>query len=227
MTFNEFISKYLGKKVDFDNVYGGQCVDLFRQYVLEVLEFPQPAPVVGARVLWENYSLDKQLYTYYDRIPNTPFGVPQKGDVVIWNEKAGGGYGHVSMFIEGDVFSFKSFDQNWPTLDVCTITDHSYKNVYGWLRPKITKESCDALREALEKAQNHEKFWFDALKLLELPQDSKWKTYKATINGLLSRIEVLEKAVATNVTSLDAKKEDKYVYSMSDLFGEIIKRIRG
>ena len=32
MTLEEFVNKYIGRKVDFDGAYGAQCVDLFRQY---------------------------------------------------------------------------------------------------------------------------------------------------------------------------------------------------
>ena len=136
ITFDKFISKYLGKKIDYDNAYAGQCVDLYRQYIKEVLEFPQPVGVKGAADFWTNYDKDVALKDFYEKIPNSPTGVPQKGDVMLWNRNAGGGFGHVSVFIEGDVNGFTSFDQNWPTLSVCTKTKHDYKYVYGWLRPK-------------------------------------------------------------------------------------------
>lgn len=135
MTFDSFISKWLGKKCDWDNAYSGQCVDLFRQYVNDVLKLPQPSGVVGAADFWTRYETDLILKNNFTKIPNTPDGVPQKGDVMFWNKKAGGGFGHVAIFISGDANSFVSFDQNWPTLSVCTKTTHNYTNVYGWLRP--------------------------------------------------------------------------------------------
>lgn len=136
MTLDQFVSKYLGKKIDWDGAYGGQCVDLFRQYAQEVLGFPQAKGVRGAADFWTNYESDPALKNNYDRIANTPTGVPQKGDVMLWDKDAGGGYGHVAVFLEGNTSSFTSFDQNWPTLSVCTKTKHDYTNVYGWLRPK-------------------------------------------------------------------------------------------
>lgn len=131
MSLNQFIDKWLGKKADFDGYYDGQCVDLYRFYVKEVLGFPQSPGVGGAAEIWDSASPE-----YYDFIKNTPTGVPQKGDIVIWNRRAGGGFGHVAIFIEGNVNEFTSFDQNWPTLDVCTLTKHNYTNVIGWLHPK-------------------------------------------------------------------------------------------
>ncbi len=132
MTLDQFVEKWLGKEIDFDGAYRGQCVDLYRMYCKEVLNVPQSPGVEGAADIWTTY-----LAEHFDKIPNTPEGVPAKGDIVIWNRKAGGGFGHVAVFIEGNTNEFTSFDQNWPTLSVCTKTKHTYSNVYGWLKPKF------------------------------------------------------------------------------------------
>lgn len=125
MNLQDFISKYNGKKVG-----SGQCVALYRKYCEEVLRSPQSPLVVGAADIWNTY-----LSAYYERIPNTPTGVPKEGDIVIWDRKLNG-YGHVSMFKSGNVFSFTSFDQNWLLDGLCHIQKHSYKHVLGWLRPR-------------------------------------------------------------------------------------------
>ena len=138
MTLDQFITKWLGKKADFDGAYGGQCVDLARFYWKEVTCTPQPKGVNGAADFWTNYPTDPALNQNFDRIDNTPTGVPKNGDVMIWNKKAGGGFGHISMFISGDTNGFLSFDQNWPTLSVCTKTQHNYTNVLGWFSLKGT-----------------------------------------------------------------------------------------
>ena len=241
ITLEEFIAKHLGKKLDFDGAFQGQCIDLFRYYVQDVLDFPQPLPVVGAKNLWLNYDIDPSLYNYYDRIPNTIMALPRKGDVPIWKATAGNKYGHVAVWTEGGRLRFKSFDQNNPTLSVCTITEHAYSNLYGWLRPKIIVEPCKELEKEnkllkidLAVSQNHEKFWFDALKLVALPEDSKWKEYKAGIMDLyaskqkaMDRIKDLEDMIGTNVTGLDSRKDDKYVYGSTELLLELIKRLKG
>jgi hypothetical protein len=137
MKLSEFINTHVGKKVDMDGKYGGQCVDLFRLYCRDVLELPkQPRGVTGAADFWANYASDPILRAAFDRIANTPSGIPQFGDVVIWNKKAGGGYGHIAVFIEGNALRFTSLDQNWPTLSGVTKTIHDYVHVSGWLRPK-------------------------------------------------------------------------------------------
>ena len=131
MTVNEFFSKYNGKFTDYDGYYGNQCMDLYRQYVKECLEYPQSKPVTGAADVWSSYLPD-----YYERIENTIMGVPQEGDIVIWNKNAGGGFGHIAIYHLGDINNFISFDQNWPVGSACHFQNHNYTNVLGWLRPK-------------------------------------------------------------------------------------------
>jgi len=130
MTFDSFITKYNGKTVDVDNAFGGQCVDLYRLYVKEVLGFAQSPPVKGAKDIWDTY-----LSGYFIRYSNTPLGVPQKGDIIIWG-KSYGPYGHVGIYYSGNVLNFKSFDQNDPVGSRCHIQSHSYRGVLGWLRPR-------------------------------------------------------------------------------------------
>ena len=131
ITFDQFIKKHLGNKLDWDGFYGGQCTDLYRFYVKEVLGFPQSPGVGGATEIW--YSADPQ---YYDFIKNTPLIIPEYGDIMIWNRKIDGDFGHVAIFIEGDIMKFISLDQNYPRLNKVTKTKHNYLNIIGWLRPK-------------------------------------------------------------------------------------------
>lgn len=141
MTLEEFIKKHTGKGIDYDGSYGYQCVDLYRQYVDEVLGFPQSPGVMGATDIWESFLVDR-----FERILNTPEAIPAKGDIVIWNKKVGNGYGHVAVFVSGDVNAFKSFDQNWPAGSLPKLVEHKYTNVIGWLTPK----TGDPLTECLK-----------------------------------------------------------------------------
>lgn len=197
ITLSEFVIKWLGKKADWDGHYDGQCVDLFRYYVDEVLGFPQPKGVGGAKDFWLNYDTDPNLKNYYEKITNTPTGVPTAGDVMIWNSKAGGGFGHVSIFLEGNASKFTSFDQNFPTLSKCTKTVHDYTNVYGWLRPNkvTTPPSSDELEKCRIDRDAH---WNDRVaicKALELPEDATLDTILRSIaayKGLAGKVQTLE-----------------------------------
>lgn len=140
MTLDTFIQKNNGKPLNFDGNYGNQCVDLFRFYCKDVLKVPQFPSVNGAKNLWD------VCPPTFTKIRNLPWNVPQKGDIIIF----GGKFGHVSIFIDGNVFVFRSFDQNYPSqgyydskgnfigTGVAHVQGHNYLNpaVIGWLRKK-------------------------------------------------------------------------------------------
>lgn len=134
MTTQEFVNKWLGVKCDFDKAYGYQCVDLFRQFVKEVLGYPQSPSVVGAADLWDSYLPD-----FYERIPNKEDNHPVMGDIVIFNKRMGGGFGHVAIVVEADVNSLTVFEQDGAVQTAPKLkTYNTYYNVIGWLRPKST-----------------------------------------------------------------------------------------
>lgn len=131
MTLDEFINKYNGKKIDFDGQYGNQCVDLYRQYVKEVLNLHQSPSVGGAYQIFDTAQSE-----YYTKVENTPTGVPPRGAIVIW-KKEYGGYGHVGIVEQADVNGMLVFSQNHTgNLDPCESTSYSYNLVKGWLIPK-------------------------------------------------------------------------------------------
>jgi hypothetical protein len=134
MNFQDFINKYNGTKVDFDGYYGPQCQDLFNRYLVDCLGIPNPIqmfPVASAYQNWD-YAKDNPNFT---RIENTPSGVPQEGDIIIWKKTSSLPHGHVAIYVSGDVNKFKSLDQNWPTGSATNIVEHNYTGVQGWLRP--------------------------------------------------------------------------------------------
>ena len=132
MTPQQFFSKYNYKPINYDNALGFQCMDLYHQYVSEVLPgYPHP-PAKGAA--WLIGALPS---THYEWIANTPLAVPKEGDILLWGTKAGGGYGHVAIYSHGNLFSFTSFDQNWPVGSYCHFQGHNYfGDLKGWYRPK-------------------------------------------------------------------------------------------
>ena len=133
MTLDQLIKKYDGEHVDYDYAFGPQCMDLYRKYVEEVLGLPQSRPVSGAKKVWDTY-----LKTKYDSFPNTPKAVPNNGDIIVWNAMSNNRYGHIAIFVHGNVKSFISFDQNWPVDSPCHLQQHGYSNIIGWLRVKKT-----------------------------------------------------------------------------------------
>lgn len=134
MIFKEFVNKYNGTKVDFDGYYGAQCQDLFNRYLVDCLGIPNPIqmfPVASAYQNWD-YAKDNPNFT---RIENTPTGIPQEGDILIWKKTSSLPHGHVAIYVSGDVNKFKSLDQNWPIGAETKFVDHNYNGLQGWLRP--------------------------------------------------------------------------------------------
>lgn len=159
MDLKQFIEKYNNKSIDFDGAYSAQCVDLFNQYLVEVLEIKNPIqmfPVMSAYQIWD-YGKDNKDFT---RIVNEPHTIPQAGDIVIWGQGVGK-HGHVAIIVSATMMEFTSFDQNWipsKKIDkpsVSKLVKHDYKNVIGFLRPvkKITLPTFnfDKLIEAFNK----------------------------------------------------------------------------
>ena len=213
MTLNEFIDKYLGKKVDYDGYYGGQCVDLYRQYVEDVLGFPQSPGVGGASEIWGSAS-----GKYYDFIVNGLYDVPERGDIVVWDRGVGGGFGHVAIYLFGDVNSFTSLDQNWPTLDKVTKTKHNYTNVIGWLHPKENMPDDD-FGDMVYKSTQHDEtckyIWGDDVD----PRQKSSKDIQQYIGGLKSQITTLQNKDAESKAIIATQKEQ-----ISTLEGRVEQR---
>ncbi len=140
ITVDQFVTKHNGEKMDYDGQYGSQCVDVFRFYLKEVLGVnPSVFPgVKGAKNLW-NFSP-----AGFIKIKNTPWNVPRKGDIMIFD----GSLGHVDIFLQGNVLIFTAFAQNFPSqgyfdkwgnfigTGVAHIQRHTYlaPQVIGWFR---------------------------------------------------------------------------------------------
>lgn len=133
MTLSQFITKYLGKQVEYHSFNPNakyQCVDLANAYIKEILGL---TPIIGTDAKDMGSKASK---TEFDWIPNTPTGVPQPGDIVIWNSKVGGGAGHIAIFLDGDANSFTALSQNDPIGRETHLKKYNYNSVLGWLHPK-------------------------------------------------------------------------------------------
>lgn len=160
MTLDTFISKYMGKTVGYpDGQYVGECLSLVKWYCKDVFNFdPPPSGSNSAYGYWSNFP--NPLSTYFTKVANTPDGVPKRGDIIIWDTNAGGGCGHIAIFLEGTASSFKSLDQNWNGKQTHE-QGHYYTNVVGWLTPIMpentyTEEEMTKVR--LERDANWDKY---------------------------------------------------------------------
>ncbi|QEJ95318.1 CHAP domain-containing protein [Treponema phagedenis] len=135
MSLDEFVKKYLGKKVDYDGHYGAQCVDLFRQYCKDVLKIPHTGGVIGASELYTKYEKLPLEMKYFERIPRTK-GKPQAGDVAVFMPTKGNKYGHVAIVISADKETLTVFEQDGFAQTGTYIVTRSYTYILGFLRKK-------------------------------------------------------------------------------------------
>ncbi len=214
MTLDEFIQKYNGKGVDWDNYAAGQCVDLFRYYCDEVLGIPQPAGVWGAANFWSDFSSDPVLVENFTQLENTTNFIPNKGDVAIWNFNAGGGYGHVAIVCEDNntLDNFTSFDQNWSKVSYCEIVKHNYNKIFGFLRPKTSSQTTESESEE-NMADNT---WNEICALIGVAENSTKDTVYETIKNYKGDSEKYKKLY-------DEKKDEITILNntISNLNGDI------
>ena len=134
MNLNEFITKYIGKKVDFDGAYGAQCVDLFRQYCKDVLKIPHTGSVDGAKDLmlqYDNLPLEKK---YFNAIKTRNV---RYGDIAVYGATKTNKYGHVAIVVSAiDKYRTLVFEQNGYTQDGAKLVERSVDNIIGILRFK-------------------------------------------------------------------------------------------
>ena len=152
LTTSEFFDWADGKALDMDGVPASQpyqCVDLTKYYLLKKFgikgfSFTTASNPHGyAKGLWENFDEYPELKGKFVKIKNTADFVPQKGDIVEWKgESPCGTAGHTAIATGKNIgtIRFYSLDQNWGGKHYCTDILHSYKSVYGVIRPlqKVT-----------------------------------------------------------------------------------------
>lgn len=136
MTFDNWVTANLGKGIDYDGVYGVQCVDLIKHYVKNVLEIV-PQSIGNAIEYYNKRNTSAYLTNNFIWLTNTPSFIPQKGDICVFTSKTGNG--HVSIATgEGTTKYFYSYDQNYPNSkhEPMTKIKHTYSSFLGVLRPK-------------------------------------------------------------------------------------------
>ena len=135
MNLNQFIEKYKGKKIDYDERYGAQCVDVFRQYCKDVLEIPHTGGVVGAHELYSNYEKMPLEKRSFERIA-IDTAPAQDGDVVIFKPTQKNKFGHVAIVISAERFDMTVFEQDGFAQTGAYIQKRSYAGVLGFLRAR-------------------------------------------------------------------------------------------
>ena len=178
----DFVAKYQGMWVEVAGTSApNQCVDLANLFIRDVLKLPM--------IEWTNaVDFPSKAGDKYLWIANTPTGVPEEGDLVIWS----GTYGHIAIFMDGNTNDFHSFDQNYPVGSNCHIQYHNYTNVKGWLRCKNPPQPtvfCDPN-------------W-------RVERDTNWNLYQTEKNKVLS--------LQTQLSQKDTQCKNKLTESINKI----------
>lgn len=137
--FQDFMNEWLGKPCEAEDPSApDQCMDLAFKW-LDKLGIDRAG--IRHQRAYQVYKEPNDISTRdFEFIPNTPNGVPHKGDLVVFDTSINpvSGSGHICIATgEGDSNTFKSFDQNWTKLQGEKVT-HNYSGLQGmgWLRPR-------------------------------------------------------------------------------------------
>lgn len=138
MKFSEWKSFIIKNKgIDYDGVYGRQCVDLVNHYADKVL---------GISGCFYGLSYAYEIYTKYGQLSklnknfkridvNARGEYPELGDVIVWSKAKNGYAGHTAVCLNGDRTGFTVLEQNYDGKGGIRTYKYSYRLVKGWLRP--------------------------------------------------------------------------------------------
>lgn len=144
MSYTAFRNKWLGKRVNYDGIYGYQCVDLIKQYAHE--EYGIKAGAWGNAIdYW--YNTHPDILKGYSKLSTKEARI---GDVVVLKGVNGNPYGHVGIANKSAGWStVQILEQNGSTGsgsgtggDAIRLRSVPKWRVVGVLRPKVAKPSA-------------------------------------------------------------------------------------
>ena len=147
--FNQYNNKFVEKE---DPTNKNQCLDLIFAYV-DALSIPRET--VRHLYAYEAYTKPTDATVrYFELVPNTPLGIPQKGDIVVWDKKYNGTAGHIGIANgKGNINNFECFEQNDPVGTSSHIKVYTYSFILGWLRVKTSSDEINKLKKQVQDLQ--------------------------------------------------------------------------
>lgn len=148
ITYDEFIKKYNGKKVDFDDVSGIQCVDFAKLYLQECFGI-KCGTMGNAKDWWHDRNINPILKENFDSItvnnkrPVSSTSI-KEGDIGI---RTSGVYGHIFVCDHVAGKSITYYDENGTGHhDAVTKRNKPFTNYYvtGVLRKKTETKTVKA-----------------------------------------------------------------------------------
>ena len=148
MTFEDFINKYEGTYVEWDeNSSKNQCVDFVKAYIQLCCPDEDGNPILTGKgkAAWGNakdyyldYTSNPKLKANFTRHKNTAKFIPQQGDIGVFGATNTNEYGHIVVCDKGCTLkTLYSYDQNYGSNKKVRRVKHNYDNFLGVLRPKF------------------------------------------------------------------------------------------
>jgi len=155
ITLDEFMSANIGNS--FKNDYGAQCVLLVKKFSEQVLGINLWYFGWSAKAWYENNydTFDSRLW---DKIPNTPDGVPSPGSLIFFKWNNFSKYGHVAVVVSATVNEVVVLEQNgwagtgsWEWTDAIRLNTYGYSQVQWWMTSTQKVNQPLTLDEAIKK----------------------------------------------------------------------------
>lgn len=210
---DEFILENNNKPLEvYDPSNKNQCVDLVLGWLKKLgLGNLIPLGIVNAYQIYNPST--PALKAHFDIIANSPTGVPQAGDIVVWSS-AYGPAGHTAVATgKGDTNSFEAFSQNDPTGKPCILKTYTYTKVLGWLRPKTlpveqpdmnTQDKKDI--ESMNNLRAYNNVWYESKNVIAdyEARVAEIKSLQDETTKLKKQINELESDLSLSADSIES-----------------------
>lgn len=203
---NQFIANTNGQFIEVSSQSAAfQCMDLVYCFIFS-LGFPKST--IQNQYAYQVYKNPKEItYEYFDLIPNTNDFVPQDGDIGVFDKTSTNVAGHIVICLGGGTTSrFKRFEQNSPIGTNAHVSEGSYNNFLGVLRPKIKDEET-------------EPNWFTTLLLesnLSLDREGEFRSFWDKAKKYDDEVGSLRSQLVTSNEEL-SKKSTELAHEMSEV----------
>lgn len=213
MTYSAFKNKWLGKRIDADKLYGYQCVDLVKQYMLETKKVPNGA-YGNAIDYW--YRTHTNVRKHYDRVATK---TPRQGDIVILSGVGGNPYGHIGIASgKNTVVTAQILEQNGSTGNGSGVGGDAIRlrhipkwRIVGVLRPK----SVPATKPVAKPKYNMPKVG----QKIQLIPKQKRGTFKAGTTKVAGTINVTNNTFIYLVRGYDKKYPNRILINSASAGG--------
>ena len=159
MNYQDFKNQWLGKRLDYDNVAGYQCVDIIKQWLDSGFSI-KPGAWGNAIDYWRN--TNPAILSKFKKVTNTPDYIPPQGSIVIFNDTSGNKYGHIAIVDSATKTVLNILEQNGGAgtgtgtgVDAIRLRNPGYNNIAGFLEPINNGGNVDP--QIIQNADN----WFN------------------------------------------------------------------